>query len=127
MKIRKDFVTNSSSSSFIISKRCLDEDQVEAIRNHGSLGEKLGLDCCDETWDISENEDYISGYTFMDNFDIGEFFKKIGVESRCIDWGEYPFDLSECSSEKDVKKDIDESLYSSTKNLANHSLKDEPR
>ena len=63
----------------------------------------------------------------MDNFDMGEFLKKIGVESRCIDWDEYPFDLSECSSEKDVKTDIDESLYSSTKNLANCSLKNESR
>lgn len=49
MKVRQDFVTNSSSSSFIISKKCLDEDQVEAIRKHGLLGQKLHLDNCGET------------------------------------------------------------------------------
>ena len=98
MKVRKDFVTNSSSSSFIISKRCLDEDQIEAIRNHGSLGEKLGLDCYDETWDISEN----------DNYDMDEFLERIDVESRNVNWSEYPFSLPEDSKNEDTEIDIDE-------------------
>lgn len=98
MKVRKDFVTNSSSSSFIISKRCLDEDQIEAIREHSSLGKKLGLECFDEPWDISENNDYITGYTWMDNFDMNEFFDKIEVNGRNVNWSEYPFNLPEDSS-----------------------------
>lgn len=48
MKIRKDFVTNSSSSSFIISKKYLTEEQLEAIRNHSKIGERLGLKCAEE-------------------------------------------------------------------------------
>lgn len=108
MKVRKDFVTNSSSSSFIISKRCLDEDQIEAIRNHGSLGEKLGLDCYDETWDISENDNYISGYTWMDNFDMDEFLERIDVERKNVNWSEYPFSLPEDSKDKDIEIAIDE-------------------
>lgn len=103
MKVRKDFVTNSSSSSFIISKRYLDEDQIEAIRGHSSLGEKLGLECFDEPWDISENNDYITGYTWMDNFDMGEFFDKIEVNGRNVNWSEYPFNLPE-----DLSGNIDE-------------------
>lgn len=108
MKVRKDFITNSSSSSFIISKRCLDKEQIEAIRNHGLLGEKLGLDCCDETWDISENDNYITGYTWMDNFDMDKFLERIDVESRDVNWSEYPFRLPEDNRDEDI--DIDEDL-----------------
>lgn len=52
MKTRSDYVTNSSSSSFIISKKYLDEEQVEAIKNHRVLAERLGLDNFDDPWDI---------------------------------------------------------------------------
>lgn len=99
MKIRTDFVTNSSSSSFIISKKYLDEDQIEAIRCHGELGEKLGLSCCSDTWDISENENYITGYTWMDNFSMYDFLEEIEVDTNnCVRWSEYPFSLDWYSS-----------------------------
>ena len=107
MKVRQDFVTNSSSSSFIISKRCLDNDQIEAIRNHGELGEKLGLDCCDWTWNIDENENYITGYTSMDNFDMDTFLEKIDVNSRNISWSEYPFNLPKENDNEDIDEDSD--------------------
>lgn len=100
MKVRKDFVTNSSSSSFIISKRCLDEDQIKAIREHSSLGEKLGLECFDEPWNISENDNYITGFTWMDNFNMEEFFDKIDVNGRNVNWSEYPFNLPEYVNEE---------------------------
>lgn len=102
MKVRQDFVTNSSSSSFIISKKCLDEDQVEAIRKHGLLGQKLHLDNCGETWDISENNSYITGYTSMDNFDMDEFLQIIDVDYRNVKWGEDPFSLTEDKNWRDL-------------------------
>ena len=94
MKIRKDFVTNSSSSSFIIAKRHLDQDQIEAIRRHSELGEKLGILYSNEAWNIEENNKYIGGYTYLDNFDMEEFLNKIDVNTRHVDWSDpYRFEL----------------------------------
>ena len=95
MKIRTDYVTNSSSSSFIIAKRNLDNDQIEAIRNHWSLAKKMGM--IDEKWDyawtINENDKYITGYVFMDNFQISDLFDKIGINNDAVCWAEHQFNL----------------------------------
>lgn len=86
MKIRRDFVTNSSSSSFIINKRHLDSDQIEAIRRHGEIGDMLGIECADEEWHIEENDRYIGGRTLIDNFDMREFLEQIEVNMRYVDF-----------------------------------------
>lgn len=114
MKVRNDFVTNSSSSSFIISKKCLDNDQIQAIRIHGILGEKLNMYCADEPWNISENNNYITGWTVMDNFDMEEFLQTIGVADRNVNWSEYPFNLPEdkvCEESIDNDSDWRKLLY----------------
>lgn len=93
MKYRQGFVTNSSSSSFLIAKKCLSEKQLEAIRMHSELGEKLHLQWASDSWSISENEDFITGETYMDNFDISELFTIIGIPACVVFWSEFGFDL----------------------------------
>ena len=93
MKYRQGFVTNSSSSSFIISKKNLDEKQMEAIRRHSYLGQKFNMSWASDSWDIDENDDFIAGNTYMDNFDMRRFLQKIGIPNECVTWGEFSFDL----------------------------------
>ncbi len=84
MKAKIDFVTNSSSSSFIILKENLTELQINLIRNHIQASKMFGASIYEQPWRISETETEISGSTTMDNFDMYWFLEMIGVEDDHI-------------------------------------------
>jgi uncharacterized protein YkvS len=35
-----------------------------------------------DDWNVNENADVITGHTYMNNFDMGEFFDMIGIKSK---------------------------------------------
>jgi len=63
MKTRLGFVSNSSSSSFIVSKNSLTEEQIEALHDVCLLpiGEYR------DEWNLNFRGSIISGMTYMDN------------------------------------------------------------
>ena len=91
MKIRNGFVSNSSSSSFIVNKVHLSDFQVWLIKNHIEAAKTLpGLgQSYLEAWEIEETDSSITGHTTMTNFDMGQFMRNIGVPMNFVEFGEY--------------------------------------
>ena len=96
MKLRNGFVSNSSSSSFIINRHKINEKQLEQIINHIEVSQELNnhhnlFDYNDysDSWDVDVKNDTIFVSTFMDNFSMSDFLIAIGVKKDAITYKDY--------------------------------------
>lgn len=80
MKTRAGFVSNSSSSSFVLDKDHLSPAQIDQIKRHTKLAQDFGI----EHWMIEEREHIILLETWMDNFNMSEFLEHIKVPTEAI-------------------------------------------
>ena len=87
MKIRIGFVSNSSSSSFVILLKALTNEQIHQIINHSFYGEQFNIEWArSDPWDITITDTTIDGWTTMDNFDMERFLREIDVPNEVIKW-----------------------------------------
>ncbi len=89
MKNRSGFVSNSSSSSFIVNLNELTAREALRLMEYPSAvvesAEQRGWK---DSWTIEVNLDQnrISGWTAMDNGDLGEYLEKWGIDDKKFSW-----------------------------------------
>ena len=95
MKTRLGFVSNSSSSSFIINLEDITISQKNLISNHIESAKMfqrnnpdLNFQCVDEgdAWYVYENDNTLEGNCHMDNFDMYSFMEFIGIDLDKVKW-----------------------------------------
>ena len=108
MKIRSGFVSNSSTTSFVVNKRLASEFQLVAIRNLVEAARAFGSSTAASAGDwsikekISDGIPVIEGFAWMDNFGIESFFEKLMLpkEAYVVDSDNFPLDENEGGMEK---------------------------
>ena len=95
MKLKIDFITNSSSASFSILRSDLTPLQELMIIDHIEAAHMLmkadpsldfGWPNKNDAWSISVGDEKIEGDCSMDNFYMSELLKQIGVPDEKIEY-----------------------------------------
>jgi len=94
MKARTGFVSNSSSSSFVIDRDYVSKKQLDKIVNHIDVSKELETEDDEfgwyndqeDAWTIETTDTEIRGDTHMDNFDMTHFLRQIGIPDCAIQW-----------------------------------------
>lgn len=102
MKYKIGFISNSSSSSFVIDIDNVTLKQYWQLINYSREAIKVGLECDPHEvgWVITLNDKGVVGYTSMDNFDMYTFLLKIGIPNDVIEWD----DCKDVASRHTLKK-----------------------
>ena len=122
MKYRIYFVSNSSSSSFILNKKYLTEYQIHQIYNHiqiaAELENKDEFGCIDNEseWKIYDDGKYLNFNTDMDNFYITPFLERIGVDITKVDL-----------KEEDEDNDFNKTFYNTIIEELKYTLDDKEK
>ena len=87
-KIRAGFVSNSSSASFVISLDDLSAKQLRMITDGSSINFENFEDY--ECWSINVNDEEVSGYTSLDNFNFYDYLvEDVKVDPSKIKYERY--------------------------------------
>ena len=82
MKTRNGFVSNSSSSSFVVSLNDISKRDMDVILEYPNTDDK-------DSWNIYIKNNSIHGFCSMDNNDLTDYLNKNNVYIEKFEWEDY--------------------------------------
>ena len=91
MKKRIGFVSNSSSSSFVIPLEDISAKQLRQIEHHGAAAKNPYEPHNHDAWyiEIDDDRDIVMGSTIMDNFDMYSYLRdRVKIKMDSVKWSD---------------------------------------